>query len=97
MRGAMAPDGSESSADVRRQLANWQDEIDSVALYGALADLEDDPRLVDVYRRLAAAEGCHAGFWEDKLRTWATSPAVMRPPGEWIGVMSRAGTPSVPA
>jgi rubrerythrin len=63
--GTMTPtDGSESSADVKRHLANWQDEIDSVALYGALAELESDPRLVDVYRRLAAAEDRHAGFWE---------------------------------
>jgi hypothetical protein len=64
--GPMTPtDGSELFADVRRHLANWQDEIDSVALYGALADLEDDPRLVDVYRRLAAAEDRHAGLWEE--------------------------------
>jgi VIT1/CCC1 family predicted Fe2+/Mn2+ transporter len=46
--------------DAERHLANWQDEIDSVALYRALADLEPDPRLADVYRRLAAAEDRHA-------------------------------------
>jgi VIT1/CCC1 family predicted Fe2+/Mn2+ transporter len=73
-------DGSESSADVRRHLANWQDEIDSVALYGALADLEDDPRLVDVYRRLAAAEASHAAFWEAKLRAGG-APVPQRRPG----------------
>jgi VIT1/CCC1 family predicted Fe2+/Mn2+ transporter len=60
--------GAETSADAKRHLANWRGEIDSVALYGALADLEPDPRLADVYRRLAAAEERHAGFWEDKLR-----------------------------
>jgi VIT1/CCC1 family predicted Fe2+/Mn2+ transporter len=79
--GPMTPtDGSESSADVRRHLANWQDEIDSVALYGALADLEDDPRLVDVYRRLAAAEASHAAFWEAKLRAGG-APVPQRRPG----------------
>jgi hypothetical protein len=79
--GTMTPtDGSESSADVRRHLANWQDEIDSVALYDALADLEDDPRLVDVYRRLAAAEASHAAFWEAKLRAGG-APVPQRRPG----------------
>jgi VIT1/CCC1 family predicted Fe2+/Mn2+ transporter len=74
-----ATDGSESSADVRRQLANWQDEIDSVAVYGALADLEDDPRLADVYRRLAATEGRHAGYWEDTLRAAGVRVPERRP------------------
>jgi VIT1/CCC1 family predicted Fe2+/Mn2+ transporter len=78
--GTMTPtDGSESSADVKRHLANWQDEIDSVALYGALAELESDPRLVDVYRRLAAAEDRHAGFWEDKLRAAGARVPERRP------------------
>jgi VIT1/CCC1 family predicted Fe2+/Mn2+ transporter len=77
---AMGPtDSSESSADVKRLLANWQDEIDSVALYGALAELEDDPRLADVYRRLAAAEDRHAGFWEGKLRAAGVRVPERRP------------------
>jgi VIT1/CCC1 family predicted Fe2+/Mn2+ transporter len=76
----MAPtDGAGSSADVKRHLANWQDEIDSVALYGALADLESDPRLADVYRRLAGAEDRHAGFWEDRLRAAGARVPARRP------------------
>jgi hypothetical protein len=92
----MAPTaGSDPSADAKRHLANWQDEIDSVALYGALADLETDPRLADVYRRLAAVEDRHAGFWEDRLKaSGATVP--QRRPG-WrtrmlIAVARRFGT-----
>jgi hypothetical protein len=50
------------ATESERHRANWQDEIDSVALYRALADLEADPRLADVYRRLAAVEDRHAGF-----------------------------------
>lgn len=94
--GVMAPtDGAGSSADPKRHLANWQDEIDSVALYNALADLEPDSRLADVYRRLAAAENRHAGFWEDKLRT-AGAHVPERRPG-WrtrllIAVARRFGT-----
>jgi VIT1/CCC1 family predicted Fe2+/Mn2+ transporter len=88
-------DGAGSSADAKRHLANWQDEIDSVALYSALADLEPDPRLTDVYRRLAAAEDRHAGFWEDKLRQ-AGGRVPERRPG-WrtrllIAVARRFGT-----
>ncbi len=55
--------------------ANWQDEIDSAALYRVLAEQEDQPQLAEVYRRLAAVEEKHAGFWEDKLRaSGATVP-----------------------
>jgi VIT1/CCC1 family predicted Fe2+/Mn2+ transporter len=96
MHVEMAPaDGSESSADVQRQLANWQDEIDSVTLYGALADLEDDPRLTDVYRRLAAAEDRHAGFWEARLQAAGVGVPARRP--GWrtrllIAVARRFGT-----
>ena len=92
----MAPtDHGASSPDARRHLANWQDEIDSAALYGALADLEPDPRLADVYRRLAAAEDRHAGFWEDRLRA-AGARVPERRPG-WrtrllIAVAQRFGT-----
>jgi vacuolar iron transporter family protein len=93
---AMAPtDGAGSRADATRHLANWRDEIDSVALYTALADLEPDARLADVYRRLAAAEERHAGFWEDKLRA-AGEGVPERRPG-WrtrllIAVARRFGT-----
>jgi VIT1/CCC1 family predicted Fe2+/Mn2+ transporter len=71
--------GSESSLDAERHLANWQDEIDSAALYRALADVEPDPRLADVYRRLAATEERHAGFWEEKLRAAGARVPERRP------------------
>jgi hypothetical protein len=35
--------------------ANLQGEIDSTALYRALAEIEADPRIAEVYRRLAAS------------------------------------------
>jgi len=63
-----AGDGGASRADAKRHLTNWHDEVDSAALYRALADLEGDPALADVYRRLAAAEDRHAGFWADRLQ-----------------------------
>ena len=92
-----APDdrvGPESSGR-KRYLVNWRDEIDSAALYRALAELESDPRLVDVYRRLAAAEERHADFWEGKLRA-AGARVPERRPG-WrtrllIAIARRFGT-----
>lgn len=54
--------------DIKRYLSNWQDEIDSTALYRAVAQTESNPQLADVYRKLAATEEQHAAFWEGKLR-----------------------------
>jgi vacuolar iron transporter family protein len=83
---------------VGRYLVNWRDEVDSEALYGALADLEDEPRLAEVYRRLAATEGRHAAFWEQRLRA-AGARLPPRRPG-WrtrllIAVARRFGSQAV--
>jgi VIT1/CCC1 family predicted Fe2+/Mn2+ transporter len=53
---------------VERYRINWQDEIDSAALYRAVAAAESQPQLAEVYRRLAATEEAHAQFWEEQLR-----------------------------
>jgi VIT1/CCC1 family predicted Fe2+/Mn2+ transporter len=60
-------------AALRRYQANWQAEIDSATLYESLADAERVPALAGVYRRLAAVEREHAGFWEARLRTGCTT------------------------
>jgi len=52
---------------VARYRANWQDEIESAALYAAIAAAESQPGLAAVYRKLAAVESEHAQFWEDQL------------------------------
>jgi len=51
----------------KRYRANLQGEVDGAALYRALADAETDPRLKDVYGRLAAVEEAHAEFWRKQL------------------------------
>jgi VIT1/CCC1 family predicted Fe2+/Mn2+ transporter len=50
-----------------RYRANLQGEVDGAALYRALADAETDPRLKQVYGRLAAVEEAHAEFWRKQL------------------------------
>ena len=70
---------SDAKTDGERFLANWRDEIDSAAVYRALAELESDSRLTDVYGRLATAEERHAGFWEKKLRAAGAQVPQRRP------------------
>jgi VIT1/CCC1 family predicted Fe2+/Mn2+ transporter len=54
-------------ADVKRYRANLQDEVDSAALYRAMADVERDTHLATVYRRLAEVEERHAAIWEKQI------------------------------
>lgn len=54
--------------DIVRYRTNWQAEIDSAALYRVLVAAESSAPLADLYRRLAASEEAHAGFWEAQLR-----------------------------
>ena len=46
--------------DIARYRTNFQDEIDSAALYRALGEVESQPQLAEVYRRLAEVEDRHA-------------------------------------
>jgi vacuolar iron transporter family protein len=55
------------SKDVTRYLANWQKEVDGTALYLALAEIEKQPKLSEVFRRMAASEEKHTVFWEKRL------------------------------
>src|SRR5262245_14750953 len=52
---------------VKRYRAMWQDELDSAAVYQAMADGEPDPAVARVYRELGAMEQKHAAFWESEL------------------------------
>lgn len=50
--------------DLSRYRRNQQGEVDSAALYQAMAEAEARPELAAIYRRLAAAEAAHAQFWQ---------------------------------
>jgi vacuolar iron transporter family protein len=59
---------SDTDMAADRYRASWQDEIESAALYTAIAQVEAQPQLAELYRRLAAVEQQHAQFWEARLR-----------------------------
>jgi VIT1/CCC1 family predicted Fe2+/Mn2+ transporter len=69
-----------TAEDIARYRANWQDEVDSIALYNVVAEVEPQPQLAEVYRKLAAVEERHAQFWEERLKA-AGQPIPARRPG----------------
>lgn len=56
-----------SASEAARKLANLRDEIDGGALYRALSEAESDPKMKEVYARLAGIEDAHADFWRRSL------------------------------
>jgi len=54
--------------ELDRIYAHLKDEWNGIAMYTALAELEKDERLSEVYRRMAAAERRHAGVWVERLK-----------------------------
>ena len=56
-----------ATSDVERYRDNLQGEVDGVALYQALANLEQDPKIKGVYQRLADTEARHGELWRGKL------------------------------
>lgn len=55
------------------------DELNSAALYQALSEAQKDPRLAEVYKRLAATERGHAQVWEKKLRDAGVETPPFKP------------------
>jgi VIT1/CCC1 family predicted Fe2+/Mn2+ transporter len=68
-----------AAGDAARYRANRQAEVDGAALYRALAAAEPEPRLAEVYRRLATTEAAHAEFWAERLRQAGLPVAPPRP------------------
>lgn len=58
---------------------NLQGEVDGASLYRALANVEPDPKLADVYRRLAAVEESHAEYWRKQLSKTGARVPHLRP------------------
>jgi VIT1/CCC1 family predicted Fe2+/Mn2+ transporter len=68
-----------SPADLKRYRVNLQEEVDSAAVYRAMAASEKDAHLATVYLRLAEVEERHAGVWEGQLRKHGASVPPRRP------------------
>jgi VIT1/CCC1 family predicted Fe2+/Mn2+ transporter len=65
------------SPEISRYLANLQKEIDGAFLYLALSDSEKQPKIAELYKRLAASEGKHAAAWKKRLDDiGATYPTI---------------------
>ncbi|NOH03573.1 MAG: rubrerythrin family protein [Chloroflexi bacterium] len=63
-----------NQSDIERYLNNRQKEIDGAALYRALAEVEKQPQMAEIYKRLAESEEKHAAVWEGKLAALKVSP-----------------------
>ena len=87
-----------TTADPKRYLAFWTEERNSAALYAALATIERDAKLAEVYRRLSATEEKHAESWATRLRESGMTVPVFQP--SWrtrtlIGVARRFGIATI--
>src|SRR4249920_3296726 len=70
---------SASETTPRQALDFMQDELNTAALYDALAGMESDARLAEVYHRLAASERRHAEHWRAKLLAGGVKLAAFTP------------------
>ena len=71
-----------------RYRANLQGEVDGAAIYSALAESEADPKLAEVFRRLAAVELAHGDFWRKRIEAegarFAPVPSVRARVMAWL-------------
>jgi vacuolar iron transporter family protein len=58
---------ADTPADVARYRRNLQGEIDGATLYRTLSEVETDPHVAEVYRRLASVEDAHSELWRQRL------------------------------
>ena len=73
--------------DIARYRENIRDETDGAYQYRVLAELEEQPQLVELYERLAATEERHAAFWDEKLRA-AGQPVPSRAPSRRARILA---------
>ena len=64
-----------------RYRANLQGEVDGAHLYRTLAEVEPNPRIAEIYGRLAAVEEGHAQVWKKQIE--ALGKRVIEPRVSW--------------
>lgn len=65
--------------DTRRYRSNWQAESEAVFLYRQLGATESNPKLKEVYEKLAQNEEKHVALWAGKLKAEGAEPGPFRP------------------
>jgi len=60
-------------------IAAYLDECSSTILYQTMAEVEKDPRLAEVYQRIAKTETAHAAKWEQKAKEVGLTLPVFKP------------------
>jgi VIT1/CCC1 family predicted Fe2+/Mn2+ transporter len=70
-----------NNEETKFYLSSLEDERNSVYLYGVLADLEQNPKIAEIYRRLSATEAGHALAWVEKLNEAGVNVAAFKPGG----------------
>ncbi|HVZ02969.1 MAG TPA: VIT1/CCC1 transporter family protein [Dongiaceae bacterium] len=73
------PGAEDVGAKAARYRANLQGEVDGAALYRTLAEIEANPQIAEVYRRLAAIEEAHADLWRRQLARIGKRAGRLRP------------------
>ena len=73
-----APTPPPTSADLDRYRENLQGEVDAIALYTQLAQIEESPTLRDFYTRMAAVEDVHANVWRKRLAESGQDASTVR-------------------
>ena len=69
------------SEEIQFFQSNLNDEQNSTYLYNALAEIEKDPKIAEVYRRLASTEQGHADAWAKKLAEAGVKVGSFKPSG----------------
>ena len=67
------------STETKNYLANLSDELNAATLYEALAHNEQNPKLAEIYRRMAATERGHAAAWGARLEAFGKQVPAFRP------------------
>jgi VIT1/CCC1 family predicted Fe2+/Mn2+ transporter len=62
--------------DLARWRRNLQDEVDGAHVYRAMAAHAGDPRLAELFGRMAASEERHATLWRERLTGAGKSPSI---------------------
>jgi len=61
-------------AEIKRYREYLAEEVDGLYIYRQLAEIESDPSIADVYRRLALSEERHLRLWQEQLEKAGVSP-----------------------